>query len=114
MRIIETSVRNGCLRIACAGPFGVGSEGNPSGHLLKRTLETALDAPDPGINEVVIDFTEVEYEWGDGPAWAVWPAFRRNLKVRYVARGTAGKSLAELFRVTGFAPTWDIQVDEAD
>lgn len=111
--IIDSRVDNACLRLSCAGSFGVGSQGNPSGQLLKRTIEMALAEAGTSVSEVVIDFTNVQYEWGDGPTWAVLPAIRRGLKVTYVAKGEAKKALANLFQATGLDRLGNLTVVEA-
>ena len=60
------------LRVVCAGEFGIGSAGNPSGKLLTRTIEMWMDTHrDQPISQIELDFATVEYRWGDGPVSAL-------------------------------------------
>jgi hypothetical protein len=102
MQITDVTVSDGCLRITCAGPFGIGSLGNPSGLALQQALEAALSREATSIEEVVIDFTRVHYEWGDGPGWAVFPAIRRGFRITYLAGAENHEALAGLMSATRF------------
>jgi hypothetical protein len=112
MRIVDCIVEDGCLHITCAGRFGIGSQGNPSGDLIKDRLELALERSGSPISRVVVDFTQVDYEWGDGPAWSVLPALKRGLKVSYLARGKAKEALAGLFDASGLHLLGELSVTE--
>ena len=111
MVIREALIGDGVARIRCAGVFGVGSAGNPSGHVLKAALEELLGGHEGEASAVVVDFTEVEYQWGDGPVWAVYPAWRRGLHVTYLARGQVAAALRGLVEATGPGDWISIQPD---
>lgn len=97
MITIESTVNEGRLRITCSGVFGVGAEGNLSGRILGDAIKRLMDGEAEPPSEVVIDFTDVEYEWGDGPAWSVLPWAVKGLTVTYLARGRAAMGLQDLF-----------------
>jgi hypothetical protein len=52
------------------------------------------------ITEIVIDFTKVDYLWGDGPGWSVIGKATRGVKITYLAGEQSGRCLQELFAVT--------------
>lgn len=98
MQILERTFSNEALCIRCSGVFGIGSHGIPSGKLLQQALEAELRVSGRTTRRVVVDFRQVEYEWGDGPAWAVLPALRRGASVIFLVDSENREPLAGLFR----------------
>jgi hypothetical protein len=112
MRVVQTRVDGGTLHVLCAGSLAAGSLGVSDCRLLHISIEKALRESLAPWEEVVVDFTSVDYEWGDGPAWAVFPAARRHLKVRYLARDRCCAALMSLFRETGLHRVFSVSVEE--
>jgi hypothetical protein len=68
MQIDTLSFQDSILRVKCSGVFGVGSEGNPSGILLRKSIENWMQShPGVKVEQIEIDLTDVIYSWGDGP-----------------------------------------------
>jgi hypothetical protein len=101
VRVLRSVIADRRLQVVCEGEFGLGSQGNLSGGRLKEAIEQALSQETEGVTEVVISFRNVAYEWGDGPAWAVLPAIRAGLKVRYLAAPENAPPLTNLFQACG-------------
>jgi len=69
---ITYSAECGILSVKCSGKFGVGSGGNPSAELLMGTIKQWMsDHPEQSVTEIEIDYTRVDYAWGDGPVWSM-------------------------------------------
>jgi hypothetical protein len=88
----------GILRLKCTGTFAPGSEGQPSGELLTRTIEhwIATHAQQP-VREIEIDYTEVDYSSGDWPVASVVPFLRQGIsRFHFIASGSACDSLKNL------------------
>ena len=102
MQINSLHFNDAVLTVICAGTFGVGSEGNPSGKLLMEAIDRWMLAhPGDRVEQAVIDFTHVDYTWGDGPVWSLLPFIRNGLtKVRLKASSQNWKPLDELIHVT--------------
>ena len=102
MQINSLHCNDAVLMVICAGTFGVGSEGNPSGRLLKEAIERWMLAhPGDRVEQAVIDFAHVDYTWGDGPVWSLLPFIKSGLtKVRLKASVQNWKPLDELIHVT--------------
>ena len=104
MRIAALEFDGHALRVKCAGPFGVGSEGHASAVLLRETIDAWLMSPGHGrVDELIIDFTDVDYEWGDGPVTSTLPfvAKRRVARVRLLANARNQRALESLVDASG-------------
>jgi hypothetical protein len=74
MQVDNIDFIDSVLVVKCSGVFGIGSEGNPSGSLLTKSIdEWMLSHPDERVEELVIDYSDVEYSWGDGPVSSMIP-----------------------------------------
>ena len=81
MQIDSIDFKDSVLTVRCSGVFGYGSEGNPSGALLVESIEQWMRAhPDQRFEELVVDYTGVEYCWGDAPVWSA---------MRFISKGVA-------------------------
>jgi hypothetical protein len=68
------SPESGTLRVKCSGEFGLGADGNPSGELLTRTIRRWVsDHKEERVVEIEIDYSSVNYSWGDGPVSSMAP-----------------------------------------
>jgi hypothetical protein len=113
MIIVDASVNVAVLRIICSGSYGEGSEGNPSGRLVEDTIRRFMECDADPPNEVVIDFTRVEYVWGDGPGWSVMP-WARHVKVTYLASDKNERALRGLFSATNLDKVLNITISRVD
>jgi hypothetical protein len=53
---------------------------------------------DHSVREIVVDFTDVDYRWGDAPISCMIPFCRRgDRRVRYVASAGSAAALDSLF-----------------
>jgi len=99
--------RGHCLFIVCSGEFGIGSEGNPSADLIVETAVQWMDThPDSSLTHAVIDFTDVDYLWGNGPTSAAVRIGRRGpTSITIKANDANQEPLENLLQKTGFVRT---------
>ena len=100
------------LSMTCVGDYGVGSNGNPSGEVVRSTLEQALQDATGEVLSVTIDFSDVIYVWGDGPTWSVLPAVERGLRVKYLAGQANLERLSNLMSETRFIEWVEVVLKE--
>ncbi len=98
---------SGMLRVKCSGRFGQGSEGRPSGELLARTVERWIaDHADQRVQVVQVDYTEVDYSWGDWPVSSLVPFVRHGVARCHLIAGPSNydslKGLLEACHVPWF------------
>jgi hypothetical protein len=68
MQIDSLTFRDSILSVKCSGVFGIGSEGNPSGRLLSKSIKEWMENhPEEKVEKIYLDFTGVDYICGDGP-----------------------------------------------
>jgi len=80
MKIDTIEFNDSVLTLRCSGTFGIGSEGNPSGILITESVEGwMLSHPGENVEQLVVDYTNVEYSWGDGPLSSVIPIIKRGV-----------------------------------
>ena len=81
------SRESGTLRVECSGEFGVGTAGNPSGDLLTQAIRRWIaEHKDGPVVEIEIDYSCVDYSWGDGPVSSMVPLFSDGIaKCRIIA-----------------------------
>ena len=87
MQIDSLDFSDPVLTVRCSGTFGIGSKGHPSSKLLTDSIQRwMLSHPQERIEQVIIDYTHVDYEWGDGPVSSMLPIIYKGVtKVRLVA-----------------------------
>ena len=110
MKIDKTHIEDTTLTIVCSGKFGIGSQGNPSAHLIYVEIKSFLDDNDLKITQIEIDFRRVEYEWGDGPLSAIMPFMSKNLQIKFLASQENSKSLHSLFEQSGMLNLFNINI----
>ena len=103
MRIDTIEFSESVLRMKCSGPFGIGSEGNPSGRLLKQSIESWITShPGEHVKQIDIDYSDVEYTWGDGPLSSIIPFIQQGvIKIRLIGGSQNWKSLENLVGASG-------------
>ncbi len=89
---------SGTLEVNCSGRFGVGTEGQPSVDRLSRIVERWLaDHPEKPVTEIEIDYTSVDYSWGDGPVSSVLSFMRQGVaKFRFIGSSSNCDSFKNL------------------
>ena len=103
------------LTVRCSGFFGRGSEGAGDGGKLRSSIDSWLDGnPATQAKQIVIDFRDVDYVWGDWPVSAVLPIVKQRgiLEIRYLAspdNRQALEGLIEACNITCFG----VQADQA-
>jgi hypothetical protein len=102
------------LRLAFDGLSGVGSLGNVDGEFMQRVIEDAIAANDPAA--LLIDFSDLQYSFGDWMFGVPLPAARRlgAGRVCILAVGetaTAMGSLWTLAQAASFAPLFQSRSD---
>jgi hypothetical protein len=104
MTIDSVDYTDPVLRVMCSGPYGVGSKGNPSAKVLRETIENWMDAhPELRVEQIEIDYTDVEYFWGDGPVSSVLPLIKRGVtRIRLIASSQNRAALQSLVDYSGF------------
>jgi hypothetical protein len=96
----QATVEGPRVRVDCAGLWESDSRGTQCGNLLRNTIGRGIRESAIAIEEVVIDFTKVDYGVGDGPAWAVLGKATRGVKITYIVGRSSGQCLRELFAIT--------------
>jgi hypothetical protein len=90
------------LKVRCSGTIGIGSESVSSMRPLANAVAAWLRShPDQSVREIVVDFTDVEYRWGDAPVSCLLPFIRQGVdRVRFLASGRCASALEGLFAAT--------------
>jgi len=115
MQIDSIEYHDHLLRATCSGVFGIGSQGQPSATLLRESIEEwMLSHPTDRVDHMVIDYTKVEYEWGDGPASSMISFIKGGVnKVRLVANHRNLLPLRNLFTENGLLMWFEVEEDQA-
>ena len=113
MQIDSLDFSDPVLTVRCSGTFGIGSKGHPSSKLLTDSIQRwMLSHPQERIEQVIIDYTHVDYEWGDGPVSSMLPIIYKGVtKVRLVAnprnrKQHGAEGAADRVAAVGYEPIW--------
>ena len=89
---------DGVLSVKCSGAFGIGSNGHASTGKLTHVIEHWRKAhPTQRVCRLVIDYSLVDYQWGDGPISAILPFIESGIdEVRLLASRENRESLERL------------------
>jgi hypothetical protein len=111
---VTYSPGSGILTLKCSGSFGIGTEGNPSAELLTRTIQHWIaDYPGNPVNEIEIDYTEVDYSWGDGPVSSMVALLGQGVRTfRVIASSSNCDSLKSLLESCNLPWFELLRVDE--
>jgi hypothetical protein len=102
MQIDSLNFHDSTLRARCSGDFGVGSEGNPSGILLRKSIENWMEShPGAKVEQIEIDLTDASYSWGDGPISSLIIFMTRGVsKFRFIPSPQNRKPLQDLIETS--------------
>ena len=113
MRVESIDGAEGVVSVRCTGTVAIGSESiasmRPVGDALARWMR---EHPDQPVREVVVDFTDVDYQWGDAPVACFMPFILKGIQhVRYLAGSASAPALEGLVASTNLP--W-FSVERAD
>jgi hypothetical protein len=105
---------SGNLRMKCSGRFGIGTGGNCSAEALTTTIEQWItDHPEEPVTEVEIDYTKVDYSWGDGPVSSMVPLLRHGVgRFRLIGSSSNCDSLQSLLEACNLPWFELLRIDE--
>jgi hypothetical protein len=103
MQVDNIRYHEGVLEVKCSGEYGVGSDGNPSADLLAKKIALWIaDHPDRPVVQIDVDYSEVDYSWGDGPLSSMFPFIAEGVtKIRLIASSQNRESLESLVGTPG-------------
>lgn len=104
MQIDSLEFRDSILSVKCSGVFGIGTDGNPSGMLLSKSIKAWMENhPESKVEQICVDFTEVDYTWGDGPVSCLVIFIARDVtRIHYIASHLNRKPLENLIKLSKF------------
>jgi len=102
MQIDSMKFRDSVLSVKCSGVFGIGSGGHPSAMLLNKSIVEWMEThPEVRVEQIDIDFTEVDYTWGDGPVSSMVIFVGKGVsRIHYIASPQNRKPLENLIKLT--------------
>jgi hypothetical protein len=114
IRVTDCDSESGVLKVKCSGVFGRGSLGNPAAEKIAEVIEYWIkDHPETLVSGLELDYTEVDYSWGDGPVSSLIRFLVRGVtKVRFVASSRNYEALKGLLEVCG--PVFDFELIRID
>jgi hypothetical protein len=88
----------GVLSVRCTGTVGIGSASNASMHPVRDALAGWMrEHEDETVREIVVDLTDVDYQWGDAPVSCFVPFVREGVKrIRFLAGPGSAPALESL------------------
>ena len=98
LRVESIHAADGIVHIRCTGTVGIGSESisslSPASDAVARWMR---EHPDHAVREIVVDFTEVDYRWGDAPVACFMPFVVKGIQhVKFVAGPASAPALEDL------------------
>lgn len=99
VRVTACDFGSGVLKLKCSWVFGIGSKGNPSAAKITKVIEHWIsDHPETLVTGLELDYTDVDYSWGDGPISSLIPFVVRGItKVCFVTSSRNYAALESLF-----------------
>ena len=80
MKIESVSSEGAILTVQCSGVFRVSSESMSPGNLITGAINRwMIENPNKQLEEIVLDFTLVDYVWGDGVLWSLLQFKKRGV-----------------------------------
>jgi hypothetical protein len=100
MKVTNLKFNDGVLRVTCCGEHGIGTEGHPSASLVRSSIERWIEShPDQSVTEIEVDYTEVDYVWGDGPVSSLMVFYQKGVsRFRLIAGPNNHASLEGLVK----------------
>ena len=104
MQIDSLEFHDSILSVKCSGVFGIGTDGNPSGRLLSKSIKAWMENhPESKVEQIYVDFTGVDYTWGNGPVSSLVIFVARGVtRVHYIASHQNRKPLENLIKLSRF------------
>ncbi|MFM8222660.1 MAG: hypothetical protein ACKOJF_27450 [Planctomycetaceae bacterium] len=98
MRVESIHGAEGVLTVRCMGTVGSGSESTGSMRLVVETLDGWMrENHDQAVREIVVDFSDVDYRWGDAPLACFLPLIRKGVqRVRFLPGPNSASALESL------------------
>jgi hypothetical protein len=95
---LKHNSESGALQVKCSGKHGIGSEGTPSAMLVTQTIRDWIAGhPESPVSVIEVDYSAVDYSWGDGPVTAMIPLLLLGIaKFRLVCGSANCKALQSL------------------
>jgi hypothetical protein len=113
IRVDAIRDENGALEAVCSGDWGIGSQGTPSARLAMESIDAWLAAhPQAAVREIRLDLRDVDYEWGDGPAWLFQLFRHRGFRFALRAGPRSLKGLRSLVDAFGLSAELTVFADE--
>lgn len=108
MRVETIEASEGLLRVRCSGIVGVGTESVASVRpVTDAVADWITEHPGQAVQEIVMDFRDVDYRWGDAPVSGLMPLLLRGVRrVHYIAsvrNASALESLLGAAKIPGFS-----------
>jgi hypothetical protein len=112
MRLESIHCADGVLFVRCAGTVGIGSESTSSMRPVGDALAGWMsEHRDQTIREIVVDFIEVDYRWGDAPVACFMPFVRDGIqRIRFLAGVNSAAALESLLASVNL-PWFSVQRD---
>ena len=111
MRIESIHGADGVLSVRCTGTVGIGSESTASLRPVGEALAGWIR--EHHVREIVVDFTEVDYRWGDAPVACFMPFLREGVqRIRFLA-GTGNAQALESLLVAANVPWFAVERADA-
>jgi hypothetical protein len=101
VRVESIDCSAGVLSVRCSGVVGIGGQSVASMRCVSDALAEWMGAhSDDSVREIIVDFTDVDYRWGDAPISCMIRFCRRgDRRVHYVASAGSAAALEGLFRM---------------
>ena len=101
MRVESIEYADGVLRVRCSGTIGTGTESVASMEPLSEALNGWMrEHANHPVKEIIVDFRDVDYRWGDAPISCLLPFLRKGVqRVHYVASARSAPALQNLLRM---------------
>jgi hypothetical protein len=114
LRVGSIECAAGVLRVRCKGTIGIGTESVASMEPLSEALEVWMrENPDHAVREIIVDFRDVDYRWGDAPISCLLPFLVTGVqRVHYVASASSAPALEDLLR-TAAMPGFSVERADA-
>lgn len=98
MRIESIHGADGVVSVRCSGTVGIGSESTASLRPVGEAVAAWIrENRDHRVREIVVDFTDVDYRWGDAPIACFIPFIRGGVeRIRFLAGSDNAQALESL------------------
>jgi hypothetical protein len=92
----------GVLKVRCSGTVATGTGSIDSMRPVSDAVADWIrEHPDHAVRELVVDFTDVDYQWGDAPVACLLPFIRQGVQqIRYLSSANSGPALESLLALT--------------